>query len=126
MANVFVNRLPVPRIYRNERIYGGNTSITKTNITQSGGTIHIESGRLTNLSSKNVVVYFVEKFTAIPTGWIKVYRMYELIPDSDKWVQKDVLYYHASDLFKNEYGFGLVIDDIEPLEGIIVEYLYKE
>lgn len=124
MANVFVNRLPVPRIYRNERIYGGNTSITKTNITQSGGAIHIESGRLTNLSSKNVVVYFVEKFTAIPTGWIKVYRMREII--TGRWKQQDVLYYHAAEVFKNEYGFGLVIDDKESLPGVIVEYFFKE
>lgn len=125
MANVYVNTIPVPRIARNKRIYAGNVSTSKV-INNGGNTfeIHIESARLTDLPVKNVVVYFEKQFLIIPTGFIRVYRMREIV--TGKWKQQDVLYYHAAEEFKNEFGFGLVIDDKESLTGIIIEYLFKE
>lgn len=125
MADVLVNNISVPRIARNKRIYAGNTGISKT--IKSGGNItsvHIETARLTNLTSNLVPVFFAEKFSVTPTGWIKVYRMRQV--QTGKWKQQDVLYYHAAEEFKNEYGFGLVIDPSENLTGVVIEYMFKE
>jgi hypothetical protein len=123
MANVFVTSLKPPRIARNKRIYSGNTSNTTTiKNAQTVDAIHMEYARLTDLVTKNVVVYFVTPFLFTPTGWIKVYRMREIM--TGKWKQQDVLYYHAAEVFKNEYGFGLVIDDKESLTGVVVEYFF--
>lgn len=123
MSNVFVNNIPIPRIARNKRIYAGNVSTTKViNNGADPNEIHIESATLTDLASANVAVYFKTPFQITPTGWIRVYRMREIV--AGRWKQQDVLYYHADDEFKNEYGFGLVIDPKEPLTGIIIEYFF--
>jgi len=122
MADILVSRIEPPRIARNKRIYSGNVSFNTPSAIGNITDIHIEYGRLTNLSVKNVVVYFAKQFTETPTGWIKVYRMREVM--TGKWKQQDVLYYHADEVFKNEYGFGLVIDDKESLTGVVVEYFF--
>lgn len=122
MSNVYVNNIPIPRIARNKRIYAGNVSTTKV-ISNESESIHIESATLTDLLSANVVVYFKTPFQITPTGWIKVYRMREII--AGRWKQQDVLYYHADSAdFKNTLGFGLVIDSKESLTGVIVEYFF--
>ena len=122
MANVYVNSLQVPRIARNKRIYAGNVSVIDSKSIGSITEIHIESGRLTGLSSANVVVYFAKIFDRTPTGWIRVYRMRQV--QTGKWKQQDVLYYHAAEVFKNGYGFGLVIEAAESLTGVVVEYFF--
>lgn len=123
MANVLTNNIIVPRIARNKRIYSGNTNSTST---ISAGSdveqLHIESARLTDLIDRNVVVYFVTPFEFTPTGWIKVYRMRQVV--TGKWKQQDVLYYHDAEVFKNGYGFGLVIEAAESLTGVVVEYFF--
>lgn len=124
MSNVYISTIEPPRIARNKRIYAGNVSVVDSKSIGSITEVHLESGRLTDLLSKNVAVYFAKAFSKIPTGWIKVYRMREII--TGRWKQQDVLYYHAAENFKNEYGFGLVIDDKESLTGVIVEYFFKE
>lgn len=122
MSNVYVSTIEPPRIARNKRVYGGNVSVIDNKSIGSITEIHIESGRLTGLTSVNVVVYFAKVFPKTPTGWIKVYRMREMV--TGKWKADDVLYYHADQIIVNEYGFGLVIDSSESLTGVIVEYCY--
>lgn len=122
MSNVYVSTLEPPRIARNKRIYAGNVSVISSKSIGSITEVHIEKGTLTDLASANVSVYFAKVFTETPTGWIRVYRMREIV--TGRWKQQDVLYYHADDEFKNEYGFGLVIDPKEPLTGIIIEYFF--
>jgi hypothetical protein len=121
MSDVFISNLAVSKVARNRRPYGKSDVFNAVGTSQSTG-IHIESGRITGLTSVNVVVYFATQFGNIPTGWIKVYRMRQVM--SGKWKQQDVLYYHASEAFKNEFGFGLVIESTENLTGVIVEYFF--
>lgn len=129
MANVYVNTLGVPRIARNKRIYAGN-SFTFTNQSQQslGGESqrHFEIGRLTDLTLPLVIVYFTQQFTtSTPTRInLSVYRMVDI--GGSRYVYQNVLYYHAALPYVNEYGFGLVIDDSEPLTGVIVEYCFTE
>jgi len=122
MSNVYISTIDPPRIARNKRIYAGNVNIVNSRSTGIINEIHIEHGRITGLASSSVVVYFAKEFDKIPAGWIRVYRMREIV--SGRWKQQDVLYYHAAEEFKNEFGFGLVIDPKEPLLGVIIEYLF--
>jgi len=121
--DVFVSNLAVNKVARNKRPYGKSDVFNLGGTTSAG--LHFEAGRLTNLTDRNVIVYFTAQFENIPTGWIKVYRMKETISGNGKWKQWDVLYYHAaSPNFKNEFGFGLVIESTENLVGVIIEYFF--
>lgn len=122
MSNVYISTIQPPRIARNKRIYAGNVSIVNPRSTGVINEIHIESGMITDLLIPNVVVYFAKEFDKIPVGWIKVYRMREIV--TGRFKQQDVLYYHAASDFKNTLGFGLVIDSKESLTGVIVEYFF--
>ncbi len=126
MANIYVSDIGVPRKPRNKRIYGGN-SFVFTNVNSGGGGVakHWEVGTIEDLTSVNVIVYFGEAFSKLPTMvQLKVYRMVEF--ETNKWLIQDVLFYQASNDGRpyNEYGFGLVIDSNEDLTGIIIEYAF--
>jgi hypothetical protein len=121
MSNVYIETIPIPRIARNKRIYAGNVSTTKVTNNMLDP-LHIEWATLSELISSSVVVIFKQPFTIVPAGWIKVYRMREIV--TGRWKQQDVLYYHAASDFKNEFGFGLVIDPKESLTGVIIEYFF--
>lgn len=129
MANVYINTLGVPRKFRNGRIYGGN-SFNVTNQSQGGASAqkHFENGRITDITSNTVVVYFTEPFTIKPTlVQLKVYRMVENIPISGKFVMQDVLHYFDDDEdWVILTGFSLFIDSSEDLTGVIIDYCFTE
>lgn len=128
MSNVYVNTLGVPRKARNGRIYAG-VSFNVTNSSQTGevdSQKHFETGRLTDLTSNSVIVYFTQSFTTSTPIRVNlsVYRMVDI--GSGRYVYENVLYYHAALPYVNQFGFGLVIDPLESLTGVIVEYAFTE
>lgn len=129
MSNVYVENIGVPKKYRNKRIYGGN-SFDSTNPRQSSDKYikHWEHGKLVDLASKTVIVYFNTEFTNSPVPInLKVYRMVENIPIAGKWIKQDVLHYFDDDEdWYVKTGFSLFIDESEDLEGVIIEYCFTE
>jgi|GEM_PF-4429921 len=53
---------------------------------------------------------------------IKVYRMRQ---SGTRFLREDVLHTFPSATWFNNTGFSLIIDEIEPLSGIIIEYEFK-
>jgi len=121
MSNVYVRNIAVPRIYRNKRIYGGNTfDVTNTyNNSQITPPLHIESGKLTGLLNYSNIINFTSEFQIIPAsvGDLKVYRMFQ---EQGRWLMQDVLFYHESE----KSSFQFTIDESEDLNGVIVEYVF--
>ena len=128
MANVYINSFGVPRISRNKRIYSGVTFRTTNSYEQNNTATdrHFEVAKMTDLTSNIVLVYFKKVFqnSPIPVN-IKVYRM-EPNAAHTKWFKTDVLHYFADEDWLVKIGFTLVIDPIENLAGVIVEYCFTE
>ena len=125
MANVYVNTLGVPRKARNGRIYSG-VSFNSSNVTQSSGGAdakHFEHGQITELTSRSVVVYFTNKFTAKP--FCVTLKVYRYMPTLGKWVKQDVLhYFDDNEDWVVTSGFSLFIDDSEDYDGVIIDYCF--
>lgn len=128
MANVYVNNLAVPRKARNKRIYSGVTYTQTNGYNLAQQQRHIEAGKITDLISSTVVVYFTKEFTNKPILVnLKVFRMVENIPSAGKWIKQDVLHYFDDDEdWYVKTGFSLFIDDSEDLTGVIIEYCFTE
>jgi hypothetical protein len=84
----------------------------------------MQSGKLTNLSSRTVLVTFDREFNEVPAGWISVHRWSEIT--AGKFRKKDVRYYHIASTDITNEGFSLEIDSNESLSGAIVEYCFFE
>ena len=84
---------------------------------------HIEKDILTGLSSRTVMVEFDTVFSAIPVGWVKVYRMTEM-PDGT-YRESDVLWGFTTSAKVSTSGFVIKISDDESLTGVVVEYRYE-
>ena len=55
-----------------------------------GSPIHIESDRMTGLSSREITVTFDSAFSSMPIGDVKVYRMKQV--SAGMWRKEDVLW----------------------------------
>lgn len=80
-------------------------------------------GEVKNLLSRSVSVTFKKTYLAPPVGLgnIRVYRMAEEMPG--KPVAQMVLFHSPA---VTVTGFTLIIDESEPLEGIIIEYNFTQ
>jgi hypothetical protein len=85
------------------------------------GIFHIESGRLTGLTSHYVTHDFERDFDEIPIGRknLHVYRSYTL--GDGKVIDKQVPIYNLDVTIT---GFSFYIEPTESLTGVIVEYLW--
>jgi hypothetical protein len=86
-------------------------------------TKHEDFAAITNIAQRAVAKQFAQEFSSVPFGRsnLKVYRVIEVEPG--KLVDQDVLYYG---LTITKSGFNFTIDESEDLNGIMVEYYFKE
>ena len=77
-------------------------------------------GKIIDLASRNVRVDFSPTLlTDTIIGEVKAYR-YELY--GARYIKQDVAFMYPSTNWVNRTGFDIVIDNDEPLPGIIIEY----
>jgi hypothetical protein len=111
--------------FQEKTLINNSYSSTATYITNIGAITKIpERGRIEDLSSRNVHRDFVEEFSEIPfEDKFHVYRFVEEAPG--KYRKRDVMFYQSSS-WLTVSGFDIVIEDFEPLAGIIIEYKFTE
>jgi len=84
---------------------------------------HEDFSTIKNISERTVNKQFAQEFNGVPFGRsnLKVYRVVEVAPG--KFIDQDVLYYG---LTITASGFNFTIDESEDLEGVEVEYYFKQ
>jgi len=95
-----------------------------TDLAVEASGIHMEVGKLTNLSSRTVIVTFNTAFSVSPIG--SEPQVYRLTQMSDGTYRKqEVLWGFIDANQPTATGFTLKINELENLTGIIIEYEYK-
>lgn len=86
-----------------------------------GGSLHVESGRLTGLASHYVEEDFDTAFSDVPVGRknLHVYRVVD--PGDGKTYDLPIPFYG---LGVTTSGFSFYIESTESLTGIVVEYFF--
>lgn len=83
--------------------------------------LHVEAGRLTNLSSRAVSYTFPTAFETIPSDTIIPYRVFE--PRPGEPVRETV---RITDLAVTLTGFSFNIDINEDLDGVVINFMIIE
>lgn len=84
-------------------------------------TNHIESGRITGLSSHYVEVTFDATFDSVPVGRGNLYVYKTFDPGDGKVVDLDIPIYGIE---VSTSGFSFYIEETESLTGVICEYQF--
>lgn len=100
--------------------YNGWTEAKKMSLDDFLGTLHIEAGKLSSLSSRSVSKVFGTAFTSTVIDDVRAYRE---ISGGGGTVREPVLFF---DLSVTLSGFTLEIDPSENLAGVIVDYKFLE
>jgi hypothetical protein len=125
IINLFVNNTE-------EEVNIGKINLVQgigTNITyRDSGTVeivsdHIESDTVKELESHTVSIEFKNEFEAVPSG-IGNLRVYRIIPEEDYFIMEDVLFGFPSTDWLTTTGFTIVINSLENLTGIEVDYTF--
>lgn len=128
MTDIKVRNIQTPRIPRNKRIYDKASVTSRVSIGQTnypGSQRHIEAKVLKyddgDFATRVVNVSFESPFLELPCGFVEVYRLQNEVIG---WMKADVQYHFLNEEWEGLGGFDLIIEDYEPLAGIIIKYNY--